>query len=98
MTVTPRFTPIKIGSVSAALLLPVFGSAVPGGAATVAVLTKLPRAALARVVLAMYHVVGYRYPAFIDRLWSQFMGGSPEICGTSDILHRTLIGIDRGEK
>ena len=44
------------------------------------------------------HVVGYRYPAFIDRLWSQFMGGSPEICGTSDILHRTLIGIDRGEK
>ena len=44
------------------------------------------------------HVTGYRYPAFIDRLWSQFMGGGPEICGSGDILSKTLIGIDRKDK
>src|SRR5512139_2585228 len=40
-------------SVSVALLLPVFGSVVPPAAATVAVLTKLPEALDARVVLAV---------------------------------------------
>jgi hypothetical protein len=43
-------------------------------------------------------LTGYRYPAFIDRLWSQFLGGGPEICGSGDILFNTLIGIDRKDK
>ena len=42
-------------------------------------------------------VMGYRYPAFADRLWTQFMGGGPEICSSNDILSRTLVGIDRKE-
>ena len=40
-------------------------------------------------------LTGYRYPAFVDRLWSQFMGSGPEICDSNDILSRTLVGIDR---
>jgi hypothetical protein len=42
-------------------------------------------------------VMGYRYPAFVDRLWARFMGGGPEICSSNDILSRTLVGIDRKE-
>jgi hypothetical protein len=42
-------------------------------------------------------VTGYRHPAFIDGIWSQLMGAGPEICSSNDILHRTLIGIDRKE-
>jgi hypothetical protein len=37
----------------------------------------------------------YRYPALVDRLWSQFMGSGPEICSSNDILSSTLVGIDR---
>lgn len=43
-------------------------------------------------------LMGYRYPAFIDRLWSQFMGSGPEICGIGASLSNTFIGIDRKDK
>ena len=42
-------------------------------------------------------VMGYRYLAFIDRVWGQFMDGGPQICKSSEILSKTLIGIDRKE-
>jgi hypothetical protein len=40
---------------------------------------------------------GYRYPAFVDQLWAQFMGGGPEICGGGSI-RQVLVGVDRKEK
>lgn len=41
-------------------------------------------------------VIGYRYPAFIDRLWSQYMGGGPHMCGLAgEIVLEALIGIDK---
>jgi len=43
-------------------------------------------------------LMGYRYPAFVDRLWSQFMGSGPEICGIGDIYSNTFIGIDPKDK
>jgi hypothetical protein len=45
-----------------------------------------------------HSVTGYRDPAFVDRLWTQFMGGGREICSTKDILSETLVGIDQKEK
>jgi hypothetical protein len=43
-------------------------------------------------------LTGYRYPPFVDRLWSQFMGSGPEMCGSGDIYSNTLIGINRKDK
>lgn len=42
-------------------------------------------------------LTGYRYPAFVDRLWARSMGGGPEICSSNDILSKTLVGVDRKE-
>jgi hypothetical protein len=44
-----------------------------------------------------HSVTGYRYPAFVDRLWTQFIGSGPEICSTKQILWETLVGIDQKE-
>jgi hypothetical protein len=42
------------------------------------------------------HVIGYRFPAFIDRLWSQYLGAGPHMCGLEgSILLEALIGIDK---
>lgn len=38
-------------------------------------------------------VMGYRYPALVDQLWSRFMGGGPAICGGGDTMS-ALVGID----
>lgn len=39
------------------------------------------------------HVIGYRYPGFIDRLWGQYLGGGPEMCGLSGTITDALRGI-----
>jgi hypothetical protein len=43
-------------------------------------------------------LMGYRYPPLVDRIWSQFLGGGPEICGIDASLSNTFIGIDRKDK
>jgi hypothetical protein len=43
-------------------------------------------------------VVGYRYPAFVDRFWWQWFDAPPQTCGSGrDIWSETLIGVDRKE-
>lgn len=39
-------------------------------------------------------VMGYRYPVFVDRLWTQFMGVGPTICGYGDTMS-ALVGSDK---
>lgn len=37
-------------------------------------------------------LIGYRYHAFIDRIWTRYMDGTPQVCGARDIRSKTLIG------
>lgn len=44
-------------------------------------------------------ILGYRYPAFADRIWSQWLDTRPEVCGQEiSIRGETLIGIGRKEE
>jgi hypothetical protein len=40
-------------------------------------------------------VIGYRYRPFIDRLWSQFLGSGPLMCGLDGTITDALVGIDK---
>lgn len=44
------------------------------------------------------HVLGYRYHAFVDRLWIQFLDGGPQMCGERGTITDALIGVDTLEK
>jgi hypothetical protein len=41
------------------------------------------------------HVVGYRYRAFIDRIWSQFLDSGPLMCGLNGTITDALVGIGK---
>ena len=45
------------------------------------------------------HIAGYRYPAFIDRIWRRWFDSKPEECGSKRVVWgEVLVGIDRKEE